>query len=176
MKVLRPGLVVALAALFPLPATAQRHVVVPPFAANQEGAFANRLFHVGCTSQAPERFTQVMFRTTPGMAGSVTAIGFRRRDTPGGPPTYPPVQVDVELGICHSPRKPEAPSWILAENRGTDFTIVLGRKTVNFPSVPSQSAGPYPFTHQLIFDRSFLLQANAVGLWELRLFKALRQV
>ncbi|MFQ5505132.1 MAG: hypothetical protein ACE5F1_10090 [Planctomycetota bacterium] len=153
---------------------AQRREVFPRrFAsATKEGGGLTAVFALSKTRNPPQRWQQVLFRVDAAAAGKVTALAFRPTNKPTGRLTAPAFQVEIEVGMGHSPRTVRQPSWLLSRNHGKDFRIVVDRKTINFAAVPFQSKGPYPFSYRIPFDRPAMLSAGKTGLWELRLLKS----
>ncbi|MFQ5505131.1 MAG: hypothetical protein ACE5F1_10085 [Planctomycetota bacterium] len=172
----RPQAIVFLLLLFSASESlsAQRREVFPRrFAsATKEGGFSYKLFHLSKDKKPPQRWQQVLFPVDAAAAGKVTGLAFRPTNKPSRTVAAPAFQVQLEVGMGHSPNPLRQPSWLLSRNRGKDFRIVVDRKTINFAAVPFQSKVPYPFFYRIPFDRPAHLSAGKVGLWELRVLKS----
>lgn len=140
-------------------------VVVP--AHTQAGdRFGLRVFHSGCSGTPI--YTQILFTVPESVPNPVRAIAFRRRDWASSPAMYPPITVDVEIMMGHSPRTPASFSHDLPENRGADFQRVM-RRQVSFPSSMKRADNQYPFAYRLPLDTPFSFRAGGVGVIEFRL-------
>jgi hypothetical protein len=143
----------------------EQAVVVP---ADGVGARAPlSLFWLACGFPNP-RIDQILFRVPDEIPSVVRSMAFRRLDDPRTPPTYPAFTVDLEIGMAHSPRTTEIPSYDLAANRGSDFTLVVPRRTIQFPATPPR-AGSHPFEYRIPLAQPFSFRRGAVGLIEMRI-------
>ena len=69
---------------------------------------------------------------------------------------------DLEVFMSNLPRDPVGGySRLWADNRGRDFTCVMKKKTVTFPSSPPPKKAPTPFTIALMLDQPFQFAGKA---------------
>jgi hypothetical protein len=144
----------------------EQAVVVPADGVGVRVPFS--LFWLACGFPKP-RIDQILFRVPGEIPEVVRSIAFRRFDDPRTPPTYPAFTVDLEIGMAHSPRTPEIPSYDLPVNRGSDFTLVVRRQTIQFPSTPPR-AGGHPFDYRIPLALPFAFRRGSIGLIEMRIY------
>lgn len=138
----------------------QRAVVLPRYF-NTSVRFG--FGELGCSGWAR---VQNLFYVDSGASGTATGIALRRYFDPLNVADMPAYTVELELRMGHSRRSAAVASMRFAENHDADLSNVVRRRVFNFPRVPGQTQGPYPFSFRMPFDTPFALTANRWALWE----------
>lgn len=168
MKNLKPTCVGLILLLCSEVALAQRTAVVPTVYDTECGKMC---FEWRDGSPTGLGRVQNMFLVEPQAAGMVTGLALKRAInfcTWLGDGNFPSITVDLELGFCHTPRHPPAASMRYQENIGPDYTVVVPRRTINFPPVPLQLTGAYPFSYRMPFSVPFQTRMGEWAMWDLQ--------
>lgn len=126
------------------------------------------LFWSPCNFPKPG-YNQILFTVPASIPGEVRSIAFRRGRADAAV-NYPAFSVDLSIGMGHSSRGPANPSHDVADNRGSDFTMVVPRQQVSFPASPARTSLPFPFEYRIPLARPFSLRPGSSAIIELRTY------